>query len=248
MRWLALALIGCATSTTVPRAKSSSAQDGRPTVSVDGLSNAPWCTPSGRPEPLGELRIQPWYGETVPSDAAANSAQAAALVWRRLGVQVTILQPSPVPGHHLISDSPTDPLAPMRSTVSALSPHTPFDGLVHLVVMAHFAEPDSNAAQAGISLRGLTASPLLAEPPDGIRHRLAVQHDLTPTVFIDESAGPRAPGDLSLTPAHELGHALGLPHRPGDAVLMSDGALSLQCLPGLSVGEQNSVKQAILTK
>lgn len=229
--------IGC-TSSDSPK---TSVVAGRPTVETQPLIDAAFCTPESRREPWATVKLQVWHTPKVRPDTAARVGLAAMAVWTRLGVVTTFTLKGPVEGDSLIVDTPSGPsLKPTQAILDQL-PFVPDRQTVHVVAMERFIPPQSIATTTGVSLRGLTVSPRMPVDPNGVLARLNIQEELTPTVFMNMAAGPRAPGDLSLTPAHEVGHALGLVHRSTAQALMSDGELSLRCLPGLSDAERDVV-------
>ena len=234
-------LTGCA-SEPIP---ATPAVAGRPTVEAGPLSDAPWCRPGATPAPLGALHLQVWHTPDVTPAAAAEVGAAAAEVWTRLGAVTTIAMKGTVKGDGLIEDTPVGPSLQPTKAILAQLPVEAHSHIVHLVAMARFMPAQSSTASTGVSLRGITVSDRMPADPNGIVARLQLDGALTPTAFIDMSAGPRAPGDLSLTPAHEVGHALGLVHRSVGQALMSDGELSLRCLPGLSDAERSTVTRQL---
>ena len=108
---------------------------------------------------------------------------------------------------------------------------------VFMLAVPTLIAADSPARNWGLDLRGLTlgvgglgdAAPALAA--------LDLPPVRTPVVFVDVGT-PRRPGDVWRTPAHEIGHALGLSHRDGgEAVLMRPGVDGQRCRPGISEAE-----------
>ena len=231
-------LTGCASE---PTPATPDELVGRPTVEASPLRDAPLCRPGTTPAHLGALHLQLWHSPEVTPAAAAEVGAAAAAVWTRLGAVTTVAMKGTVKGDGLIEDTPAGPSLQPTKEVLAQLPVEAHSHIVHLVAMARFMPAQSTTASTGVSLRGLTVSDRMPPDPNGLLARLQLDGAVTPTAFINMSAGPRAPGDLSLAPAHEVGHALGLVHRSIDQALMSDGELSLRCLPGLSDAERSTV-------
>lgn len=210
----------------------------RPTFSTDGLSSAPWCdaTPTQPAAPLGSFRLAPVRPANMPEGIATTAANAAALVWERLGAQVEVLPEAELSTSPVIqsehADAPDEAFRGVRDVLATLA-----QGPIYVAVLPQlFSEP----AQIDASFRGLTFSRQL---PDAWSRDLREGAPYSPLVLLNDSAGPRAPGDLSLTPAHEVGHALGLVHRATPEGLMAEGPLAMRCLPGLSAREVATVQQ-----
>ncbi len=164
------------------------------------------------------------------------TGEAMRVVWERLGLTVHTTGPDtldPAPDH-LFAPSPqteAEGLAPLQAVLASL----PAGKDIAVVVMPRFVTAPSRLS----ALRGLTV-PVRGKPLDNsLQDTLLdeINPHSHPVVLLNLDAGPRAPGDLSLTPAHELGHALGLAHRPQRHALMSAGDLSLRCIPHLSAAE-----------
>ena len=211
---------------------------GRPTFSAGGLDDAPWCGPDDTGRVTGSVSVRLFVGRDTSRPVARDAVAAAQQVWARLGLEVVhratdpLSTTAPTRLFNPAAGSAAGQVAPLGLLLEALPA---IDEDVALVVISDFVEADTAVA----ALRGLTV-PARGQAPDvdlPTEVWAAIPRRRYPVVLLDAAAGPRAPGDLSLTPAHELGHALGLPHRREAEALMSSGTLSLRCLPGLSVGE-----------
>ena len=222
--------------------------DGRPAFRPEGLAEAPLCRPEapGAPEDLAPVVVQPWTGPGVSAATVEAVGESAQQVWARLGLRLDVRPPRTLPAgapdRLFTSSDTTSPSAPLRSLLAQL-PDVP--GEVPLVVLAHFLDGPSS----GTTLRGLTLPRLTLPGQGGTTPQTELPVELAdlpprsmPVVFIDAGVGPRAPGDLSLAPAHELGHALGLAHRTETTALMSSGPLSLRCVPAVSAAEWETVR------
>lgn len=211
---------------------------GRPAFSLDGLEDAPLCSDTGAaPAPREPIAIRLISGPGVAAHDTQVVGETMRTVWKRLGQPLHVAGPDQLPStapSRLFDPSGTTEqaqLAPMRAVLAAI----PSGAAIPVVVMPRFVDTPSKLA----AFRGLTV-PAAGAPnhdPSVSTAFLEANPNPHPVVFVNLAAGPRAPGDLSLSPAHELGHALGLRHQTADAVLMSDGDLSLRCLPGLSLDE-----------
>lgn len=131
-------------------------------------------------------------------------------------------------------------LGPYRSLVSRLAADVGVsnergpNGRVHVVFLRHIAQPGSLGAGLFQELRGLTVSPWLAES-DGDRalaEALGLPKRFAPVAVVGtEPVSQLGPTAVDATLAHELGHALGLPHVPGKDELMQEGVHP--CVPAL---------------
>ena len=220
---------------TVPEAAAAT---GRPSFSVDGLADAPLCPgTSPRTEGLLSVSLRLIRGPGVSRADARVVGETIRTVWDRLGLRVQLTDPTALPDttpDRLFDTTATTEdaqLAPLRAVLHAV----PDGSSIAVVVMPRFVDGPSPLS----AFRGLTV------PVHGSAEAAASTSDAFvesnphpwPVVFVNLAAGPRAPGDLSLSPAHEVGHALGLNHRSRDTALMSAGDLSLRCLAGLSPQE-----------
>ncbi len=122
-----------------------------------------------------------------------------------------------------------------REPASARDQQGP-DGRIHVVFLQDIARPGSLGEALFQELRGLTVSPWLQDSAPEESTRLLRMLDL-PERFVPvavvgihpmDNLGPSA---VDVTLAHELGHALGLPHVEGKGDLMQDGIH--RCVPPL---------------
>ena len=233
-------LAGCGdeSSESVPAVPAATV----PQASVEDA--APDCTQVASLAIAGRVRLRPVAGEGVPLDEAAAAAASAAQFWRRQGLQVNVSDP--------VRDSVTNVLvgsdaqltecaeqseaercqarvitAPMAAVVDRLArPKVP--GEVVVVALGQLISEDSPLRSLGLVMPGLSVVDGMGSG-SGTVPSLAVAADHSPVVFIDVGT-PRRPGDVWTTPAHEVGHALGLSHRDGgEAVLMRSGVDGQRC-------------------
>ena len=215
------------------------AVDGRPTFSSAGIREAPLCREPVEAPPLPPVDVHLFIGVGVPESVAREAVEAARRVWVRLGLAVRLTAVTALgegtPGRLFDANGADDVarLAPLQALLPAVQVAP---GTLPVVVLARFEEGVTDLS----SLRGLTV-PAAHAPVEKGTVWDAVQRPVQPVVFLHAEAGPRAPGDLSLAPAHELGHALGLTHRREVDVLLSAGPLNLRCVPGLSREEWDTL-------
>ncbi len=140
-------------------------------------------------------------------------------------------------------------MGPYRSLVSRLaadggaSNEKGPNGRVHVVFLRHIAQPGSLGEGLFQELRGLTVSPWLSEADGGhgLAEALGLSKRFTPIAVVGtdpvDQLGPTA---VDVTLAHELGHALGLPHVLGGDDLMQEGVPS--CVPALRPEQADALR------
>jgi hypothetical protein len=116
---------------------------------------------------------------------------------------------------------------------------------VVVVVLPHIARPGSLGEALFDELRGLTVSPWLrpelSEAEQALYQRLSLPDTFTPVVLIGTEPIDHLGADaVDVTLAHELGHALGLPHVPGDTDLMF--AEIHRCVPTLRAEQAEALR------
>ena len=220
---------------------------------ITSLDDAPPCPGTELlefPALVGELLLQPVYGAGVAPQAAAQAAESAAVVWRRYGLVVTVRMPIATRWEALLGGEPgasareiSDPLREAARELSALAS----PGATMVVTLPNLVAPDSVVAHQLSTLRGLTVPAGVALPTLGLAAVGGAEPILpagvAPVVFLADL--PQHPRDLPLTPAHELGHALGLAHRDNASALMRPGVDGQRCLPGLSLDERRSIQRTL---
>jgi len=217
----------------------------------------------------------PVRGAGASAAQALAAAERAAADWRQLGLDVSVgaLRTSAIGAalggtddalaSQLARGAGTDAAittqvvgAPMvaaaRSLGDAAAP-----GTVLMLAVPSLVSPTSPARHWGLDLRGLTlgSGGLTPGGLDGAGgSEVAAGFGVlghppisAPIVFIDVGT-PRRPGDIWRTPAHEVGHALGLSHRDGgEAALMRPGTAGQRCQPGLTAAEAAAVSGGLGT-
>ena len=256
-RWAALLCLGLGACASEPSSDPSppaaealapapTPRTGRPTFSTDGLADAAPCTPASPPtEPLPSVSLRLFHGPGATTQDTDMVGETIRAVWARLGLDVQLTAPEPLSTStpdqlfDAAAQTEADQLAPLRSVLAAV----PEGPSIAVIVMARFVDPSSPLS----AFRGLTVPVRGSDEAAASSSTAFVESNPhpRPVVFVNLAAGPRAPGDLSLSPAHEVGHALGLAHRPEDTALMSAGDLSLRCLPGLTAQEWKTLATAV---
>ena len=210
----------------------------------------------------GRVRLRPVAGEGIPLDEARAAAASAAQFWRRQGLHVDVSDPARDVVTNVLAGSDAQITecaaqseaercqarvitAPMAAAVDRLArPRVP--GEVVVVALGQLISEDSPLRSLGLVMPGLSVIDGMGSG-SGTVPSLAVAADHSPVLFIDVGT-PRRPGDVWTTPAHELGHALGLSHRDGgESVLMRPGVDGQRCWPGISADEGTQVAAGLRT-
>jgi len=108
-----------------------------------------------------------------------------------------------------------------------------------VVVLPEIGRPGSVAEALFERLRGLTLSPWLRDrvsaEEKALYDVLELPERFTPVVFVGTRPLSEVGPEIDVTLAHELGHAMGLPHAEARTDLMADAVH--RCEPGLSKGQ-----------
>jgi hypothetical protein len=195
------------------------------------LVGAPACVAGEPAETAGALTLRVAHGAGVSPRQAVAAAEAAAVVWRDLGLTVRVRPPVSAP---IAAPFDAAGAGPAIAVVAENSVPVEEGVVVFVAVGGIFGGPAP--VGWGVHAAGWTVRPDTA--PSGFPAAFS------PTVFVDVVT-PRRPGDLPLTGAHEVGHALGLDHRAGgEGALMRPGRDGQTCRPGISAAEAAVVAAA----
>lgn len=196
---------------------------------LDSLPAGPPCDgEAARIERVVDVRVL--VSDAVDAEVAQREVRRAATTWASYGVTLHLAgPPTRTPVRSLLIDAPADSppetlLAPARAL--ALRPAR---DEVTLALLPHLMDPGSPARGYFTELRGLT---LLPGVPPWDEALGADPFTPAAVVAVDE---PPPPGHLPLTGAHELGHALGLPHATVARDLMNPAPQP--CVPWLTAAE-----------
>lgn len=117
------------------------------------------------------------------------------------------------------------------------------DGRVHVVFLEHIARPGSLGEGLFQELRGLTVSPWLPEgdATRALASTLGLPERFAPVAVVGvEPVDHLGETAVDVTLAHELGHALGLPHVGEGKDLMQEGVH--RCVPALRPEQASAMR------
>ncbi|MEZ4236191.1 MAG: hypothetical protein R3F59_08510 [Myxococcota bacterium] len=223
------------------------------------LSGAP-CDADTAGTVAGSLDVEILRGPGVSDEALAQITRGAQAYWAPHGLWLRAAgEPVAVVSEHLLSGKMHE-LAELRAqrpdederhlmrelvfrdlrTFVAEHALPVREHTVVLAILPWIGEPGSIAQQVFEHLRGLTLSPWGGALDEDLRRALDLPDRFTPIVLVSAAEAASLPtGTVDVTAAHELGHALGLPHAEPVGRLMRDGLH--RCVPTLTEAEASAL-------
>lgn len=135
---------------------------------------------------------------------------------------------------------------PLRAFVES----QPSNGHVAVVGIRTAASPALESSFDGV-VGGVGISPKLFREVEGTNDLftlMGLPQDFTPALFLAHDDIVRFGASKATIVAHEMGHALGLPHMESSGNVMRQGSSTQPCTPTLTEGQAASIRQGLTTE
>jgi hypothetical protein len=199
------------------------------------------CFPAPPAALTGELRLLLLRDPSVPPRALDEAITGIAQVYAPMGLRVLREGPPVTLAAPVAFPAPTQASNVQISALETIFAAAPArSGAVRVLVLPRIVAPEAPLARALGEPLGLGLSPF-APPEDPLRALLPLDA-LGPAVLLSWRATQG--GQIGAVAAHELGHALGLPHREGEGALMA-AQPTRGCGPAFTPAEAAALQRAV---